>query len=241
MPDPTIISSYDSGLHSANLDETISRLDRQTQWKDLSTVIITPASGSIPTRVVASWLAMMTPPNNRVCRLMAIGMEVGAAYSSCIESILNHPELSTWKYVLTIEHDNMPASDSMVRLLETAEAHPEFSAISGLYFTKMWSGVAQCWGDPNDLPLNFRPQKPDPNGGLKEVCGTGMGFGLFRLSMFKDERLRRPWFKTTASTTEGMYSQDLYFWTDARKHGHRCAVDCSIKIGHLDPVNDIVW
>jgi hypothetical protein len=73
---------------------------------------------------------------------------------------------------------------------------------------------------------------PDPNGGLIEVCGTGMGFALWRLSMFKDERLRRPWFKT--QTIGGVSTQDLYFAGDARKYGYRFAVDCSIKVGHHD-------
>jgi hypothetical protein len=79
--EPTIISSYDSGIHSANLDDTISRLDRGKSWTDLSTIIITPASGTIPTRVVASWLSLMTPPKNKLVRLTAVGMEVGEAYS----------------------------------------------------------------------------------------------------------------------------------------------------------------
>ena len=68
-----------------------------------------------------------------------------------------------------------------------------------------------------------------------------MGFNLWRLSMFKDPKLRKPWFKTLASGTEGIGTQDLYFWGDARKHGHRCAIDCSVKVGHYDHVGDICW
>jgi hypothetical protein len=33
----------------------------------------------------------------------------------------------------------------------------------------------------------------------------------------------------------------LYFWNDARRHGYKCAVDCSVRVGHYDEVNDIVW
>jgi hypothetical protein len=51
--------------------------------------------------------------------------------------------------------------------------------------------------------------------------------------MFKDPRLRRPWFKTTADKT-GVGTQDLYFWSDARKYGYKCAIDCSVKVGHYD-------
>jgi hypothetical protein len=51
--------------------------------------------------------------------------------------------------------------------------------------------------------------------------------------MFKDGRLRRPWFKTQADAG-GVATQDLYFWGDARKYGFRCAIDCSVKVGHHD-------
>ena len=125
------------------------------------------------------------------------------------------------------------------------ELHPEFSAIGGLYWLKGPGGHPQIWGDPSDPVVNFRPQPPDPNGGLVECCGTGMGFTLWRLSMFKDERLRRPWFKTIAGK-EGVGTQDLYFWGDARKHGYRCAIDCSVKVGHYDMtgafgIEDFTW
>ena len=238
MNEPVIISSYDGGRHNADLDKTISRLDREAMWKDVSTVIVTPAAGSIPTRVVASWMGMMKPPNGKSTHLWAMGTEVGEAYTRMIEGILAHPDLSKWKYLLCIEHDNAPPPDGMVRLLQQMEAHPEFAAIGGLYFTKGPGGCAQIWGDPREIPVNFRPQKPVPEA-LVECCGTGMGFTVFRLEMFKDPRLRRPWFKTVASRGEGVGTQDLYFWGDARQHGYRCAVDCAIKVGHFD--GETMW
>jgi len=159
-----------------------------------------------------------------------MGMEVGQAFSSCIESILAHPDLSKYKYVLTLEHDNTPPPDGIVKILQCIDAHPEYAAIGGLYYTKGAGGCAQIWGDPKDPVTNFRPQVP--NGVLMESVGTGMGFTVFRLDMFKDERLRRPWFVT--QTENGVATQDLYFWSDARKHGYRCAIDCTIKVGHYD-------
>ena len=68
-----------------------------------------------------------------------------------------------------------------------------------------------------------------------------MGFNLWRLSMFKDERLAKPWFKTKCSKEEGVGTQDLAFWGDARKYGYRCAIDNRVLVGHLDHVNDITW
>lgn len=234
MTQPQIISSYEPGKHSADLKKTISRLDKECAYKDLSTIIIVPAFGSIPTRVVASWLNMYTPPNQKVVRLFAQGMEVGEAYSACIENILANPELAKFKYICFLEHDNLVPPDGLVKLLMHMEERPEFGGISSLYFTKGYGGVAQIWGDSKDPILNFRPQKPDPNGGLVECNGTGMGFAVMRLSMFKNKKLRRPWFKTTSSQAEGCYTQDLFFSTDAKKNGYRFAVACDVRVGHFD-------
>jgi len=238
---PQIISAYDGGKHNANLDKAVERLDQGVAYKDLSTVIVIPTIKPVPIRVVSSWLGLMSPPNNRTCRLFTAGMEIGEAYTRTIESILIHPDLSNWKYVLFIESDNAPPPDGVLNLLAKMEKHPEYAAIGGLYFTKGHGGVAQIWGDPHSAPFNFRPQKPDVNGGLVECNGTGMGFTVFRLAMFKDPKLRRPWFKTTSSRTEGMTTQDLYFWSDARKCGYRCAIDCSIKVGHYSEIDDTMW
>ncbi len=68
-----------------------------------------------------------------------------------------------------------------------------------------------------------------------------MGFTMFRMAMFRDERLRRPWFKTPASREEGCATQDLYFWNDARKYGYRCAIDCAVKVGHYSAADDRMW
>lgn len=238
---PQIISSYDSGRHNADLEKTVSRLDRVGAYKDQSTVIVVPALKSVPTKAVASWLNMYSPPNQKVVRLFAVGMEVGEAYSRTIQSILDHPDLKSYKYVLTLEADNVPPPDGFVNLLARAEAHPEFACIGGLYFTKGYGGQPQIWGDPREHPLNFKPCRPDPLGGLVECNGTGMGFNLWRLSMFADPKLRRPWFKTTADQVNGMFTQDLYFATDAKKHGYRFAIDCSVKVGHYDVNEDVVW
>lgn len=224
-----------SGAHNSNLEEVCSRIIKGGSWKRQRVIVVIPAGETIPAKVALSLWNLVFPPNNGVVRILAQGMEVGEAYSVAIEGILQHPELSKWEYVLTVEHDNAPPVDGVVKLIERMEEHPEYSAISGLYFTKGFGGVPQIWGDIKDPIVNFRPQPPDVNGGLVECYGIGMGFALHRLSMFKDERLRKPWFKTLKGKNgEGVGTQDLYFWGDARKYGYRCAVDCSVRVGHYD-------
>lgn len=228
------------GKHSMNLSTTNERLRKDGSWKKQRIVVILPSDKLMPAKVALSHWNLIFPPNNGVVRILAVGTEVGHAYSEAIESVLNHPELSQWEYILTIESDNMPPPDGVIKLLADMDAHPDIHCIGGLYFTKGDGGVAHIWGDPKDPVLNFRPQLPDPNGGLVECCGSSMGFHMWRMSMFKDDRLRKPFFKTIAGS-EGVGTQDLYFWGDARKYGYRTAVDCSVKVGHYDWQSDIVW
>jgi hypothetical protein len=228
------------GAHNGNLTQTRARLIRGASWKKQRIIVVIPAGASIPAKVSLSHWNLIFPPNQGIVRILAQGLEVGEAYSTAIDQVLAHPDLGTWEYLLTLEHDNCPPSDGVLKLAERLEGHPELACVGGLYFTKGEGGVAQIWGDPKDPVLNFRPQLPDPDGGLVECCGTGMGFNLWRLSMFKDVRLNRPWFRTIAGK-EGVGTQDLHFWGDARKYGYRCAIDCSVKVGHYDSVTDIVW
>jgi hypothetical protein len=227
------------GIHNGDVGKARSRIKKSASWKRQRIVVIIPAGGSIPTKVALTHWNLVFPPNNGVARIAAIGMEVGEAYSTAIEQILAHPDLGTWEYILTIEHDNMPPADGVLKLLERMEANPRLSCVGGLYYTKGEGGMPQIWGDPKDPILNFRPQLPDTNGGLVECCGTGMGFNLFRMKMFKDKKLRKPWFVT--EKYNGVTTQDLYFWMDARKYGYRCAIDCSVLVGHYDLASDVVW
>jgi hypothetical protein len=236
---PQLIIQDFGGIHNKDLSKTSARLIKGASWKKQRIIVIIPSGDMIPAKVALSHWNLYFPPNNGVIRMLAQGMEVGDAYSTAIQGILDNPELQNWEYILTIEHDNMPPPDGVIKLIEQMEAHPEFSCIGGLYFTKGEGGVAQIWGDPKDSQINFRPQLPDINGGLVECCGTGMGFNLFRVKMFKDPKLRRPWFVTQKK--EGVATQDLYFWSDARKYGYRCAIDCSVRVGHFDHINDMVW
>jgi hypothetical protein len=67
-----------------------------------------------------------------------------------------------------------------------------------------------------------------------------MGFALWRMDMFKDKKLRKPWFKTQADS-QGIGTQDLYFAADAKKYGYKCAVDCDVLVGHYSIEGDFTW
>ena len=239
MTKAEIITFPGAGRHNDNLDHSRTRVLEGGSWKKQRIAVLLPASQTMATKVALSQWNLIFPPNNGVFRMVCMGMEVGDAYSQAIEFVLSHPEISKWEYILTVEHDNVPPCDGVLKLCESMEQHPELCAISGLYWTKGYNACAQIWGDVEDPVLNFRPQVPKPET-VQECCGIGMGFALWRLKTFKDKKLRKPWFKTTASR-EGCGTQDLYFWGDARKYGYRCGVDTRVTVGHYDLEGDFVW
>ena len=214
------LTLYDGvGEQNKDLEKSHARLLKGGSWLKQRIVMLIPTGDQIPAKVCLSWMNMAFPPNQAVVRILMQGMEVGDAYSTAIEQVLADPNLSQWEYILTVEHDNCPPADGVIRLLERMEEHPELSAIGGLYFIKNY-GPSQIWGDPKDTTgLNYRPQLPDPNGGLVECCGVAQGFTLFRMSMFKDQRLQRPLFRTmNGKDGQGVGTQDLMFWKIGRAH-----------------------
>lgn len=234
------IVSYDFGRHNADFEKASSRIIEGGSWKKQRIIVMLPAAQTIPTKVALSHWNLIFPPNQPVYRMLCLGMEVGDAYSQAIEAVIAHPQLSEWEYVLTVEHDNVPAPDGVLKLLKRMDERPELSCISGLYWTKFEGGVPQIWGSPQQDPvINFRPQPPVP-GDLVECYGTGMGFALWRLAMFKDKNIKRPLFVTKAGA-DGVGTQDLAFWGEARKWGYRCGVDCDVLVGHYDLSADVVW
>lgn len=233
------IVTQEVGRHNADLQRTSADILRRGVWKKQRVVTIIPAGGMMPTKAALALRNLIFPPNQAMHIIAALGMEVGEAYSQTIDMVLAHPDLSTWEYILTVEHDNIPPSDGVLKLIERMENHKELSCIGGLYWTKGEGGVPQIWGDAKDAQVNFRPQAPIP-GELVECCGTGMGFNLWRMSMFHDKRLPRPLFKTIAGK-QGVGTQDLAFWSEARKLGFRCAIDCAVLVGHYDVQNDFCW
>lgn len=240
MQPQIVIENYE-GRHNSNLDETIARLENSKSYQDLSTICIVPTRGVIAAKVVQSWWGMMNPMNQKFIRVFMIGMEVGAAYSAAIEQILANPVLSTWKYIMTLEEDNMPPPDGLLKLYE---GMGKYDVIGGLYWTKGELGQPMIYGDPRSMPLSFIPQKPVLDT-IQECNGLGMGFNLFKMDIFKDQRVPRPFFRTlqeySPTTGARSYTQDLYFYENIHKLGYKVACDTRIKVGHYDIENDIVW
>ena len=218
-------------------------------YKDNSTVLILPTRGVIHWKVMQAIQNLVPLMNQKRAFMYAVGQEVGQAYNSLIKGILADPNLSKWKYIMTLEDDNMPMPDAHLRLIETIESGG-YDAVSGIYFTKGDFNMPQCYGDP-DLyrstgELDMRPRnvvQALQKGHVMECNGIAMGCALWRMDMFRE--LPEPWYVTCNEWSEGAggkcFTQDLYFCEKAKRAGKRFAVDFRVRVGHLDVETGIVY
>jgi hypothetical protein len=240
-------------------------------YKDSSTVIVVPTRGierhtkdercgrgdhdacfipAVPLRVVQSWQNLIAPMNQKRAFLYAVGREVGKAYDAMVAGILADPNLSKWKYIMTLEDDNLVPPDAHIRLLESIEAGP-FDAVSALYFTKGPINMPMAYGDPAKYraggELEFRPRDLGPHiargENVIEVNGIAMGCALWRMDLFR--AMPQPWFVTVNDVVPGKgaaaWTQDLFFCKHARQCGKRLATDLRVRCGHLDVESGIVY
>lgn len=220
-----------------------------TTYKDNSTVVIVPSRDEMfHVKVVSAWSGLIAPMNQKRAWLYAIGDEVGHAYNRMIADILANPELSKWKYVMTLESDNLPPPDAQIRLLECIEQY-RLDAVSGIYFTKGDINMPMAYGDPAEFArtgvLDFRPRDITEclaAGTTMEVNGIACGCSLYRMDLFRE--VPQPWFVTTADLVDGVpvgFTQDLHFCMNARKRGKRFGVDMRVRVGHLDLASGTVY
>lgn len=239
---PEIILPGNPGVHNSDIAKTNSRLGASKSYKDLSTVIVVPTRGgrSLCPRFVSAMIGLMRPMNQQTFGpVFMSGMEVGAAFNSAVEMILGNPVLSKFRYLLTCEDDTIPAPDGLLKLYESIE---DYDAVGGLYFTKGEAGMPMIYGSPDETPLNFVPQKVQPES-LQRCNGLGCGFTLFRMSVFK--KLDKPYFQTVQNwspTTGGRgFTQDLHCFERMAKLGMKVACDTRVKCAHYDIENDQLW
>ena len=152
----------DTGFHNRDLQAANARLSAFGNWKKQRIVMVIPGGDAIDPAVYLTHRGLIFPPNQAMTPIYIRNAEVGAAFDEAVNLILDHPELRQWEYILTIEHDNTPQPDGVLRLVKAMETHPQFDAISGLYWTKGELGAPQIWGDISDSIENYRPQAPQP-------------------------------------------------------------------------------
>lgn len=240
------VPSQAIGFHNqqyATSGPTHTEIVRGNSYKVRSTVCFVPSLGSIPVRVVQSWNGLMKGMNQKFTQIFLVNQEVGQAYEQMVDILRSNPELQTWQYVLTLEEDNCPPPDGLLKLYDDIESG-NWDAVGALYWTKGFGGKPMCYGRPDVTPRDFVPWLPPP-GSVVQCHGLGMGFTLFKMKMFLDPRFERPLFKTEQSHIPGvgtkMYTQDLRFFENAGKLGYRVACSSNVLVGHYSAADDKMW
>ena len=213
-------------------------------------IIVPSRSATLNVRFVQHLNSIIYPMNARRAFFWVTGAEVGDAYDSQVKEILAHPELASYKYLLTIEDDMLVPADAIIRLLEAIEAGP-YDGVGALYFTKSPDfPMPMIYGDAAQFArtgvLDFRPHDPTPylkdGGSIVECNGIAMGCSLYRLQSFRD--VQGPWFQTVSDLTpQGAqgWTQDLFWCAKAKRAGKRFAVDCRVRCGHADWTQGVVY
>jgi hypothetical protein len=182
---------------------------------------IVATRGWVKSEIYACHLDMVWPQNSPRRLMVISGAEVGAAYESAIEYVVNKLN-PTPTYVFTVEDDMLPPQDALHRLLTVLQSMPpDVAAIGGLYNTKEEQTKPLLFGQ--DYSFMAVPKEL----GLVETSIMPMGCTLYRTDVFK--KMPRPWFETTAYQT-----QDAYFSLRATKLGWKFYIDTRIQCGHMD-------
>lgn len=269
--------TIDQLLDQARFRQSFEVLPKGDTFKDLSTIIICPIPGPKTEKkhlnckkcktlneydswsfqglhpiFVEAYKRLIKPMNVPVIEMMPSGFEVGDAYNRSIDMILETPALRDFKYILTLEYDNIipfiPDTQGPLMMLYETMEKGKFDAVGGLYWTKGTPSMPLIYGDPKEgrkTPAGmFKVRHDWKPGDIVECNGMGMGWTLFKLDLFRDKRLKKPWFQTINDHSKKgprLYTQDLFFFEKFRKLGYRCAVDTRIKLGHLDFRSGVIY
>lgn len=227
------------GKHNSDLDKSRDRLSKLSSYQNLSTICIIPTDGLIPAKVAESWLNQTSQMNQKFMRLMMIGMEKYYGFNSCIENILNNPVLNKFKYILTLEEDTVIPFDGLHKLYESIQ---NYDVVGGLAFTKGVNGNPLVYGDPSFFPHTMSRSNVYPES-VQTCFGLGTNYTLFKLDIFKDERLKKPWFNNDPRRTPNkpLSEIDFAFFDNLHKIGYKVGCDTRVRLGRYDMETGLVW
>lgn len=225
-------------------------------YQDKSIVCIIPTRGSIDVQVVDSWFKLITPINNKFTKLFMANGELAEAYNTGVLMALNNPQLSKSRFLLTMEDDNIPPPEGILKLidsfLEHEKAGDKYWAISGVYWTKPSRDCIEhapiAWGCIEDENTEWNMKVPPlkEDGSVTHCCLIPQGFTLYDLDLFR--KIEYPWFKVVEHHPENFgivneqpATQDSYFFKKVWDAGYKVGVRADVKVGHLDPRTKQIW
>lgn len=237
-----------------NVEKDLQTYVKLNSYQDKSVVCVIPTRGSVDIEVVDSWFKLITPINHKFTKLFIAGGATDDAYNTALQLILNDPLLSKYRFLLTMEDDNIPPPDGIVKLvesmLEKEQAGDKYWAISGVYWTKPSRDCIEhapiAWGCVEDGEWNMKAPPLKEDGSVTQCCLIPQGFTLYDLNLFR--KMQYPWFKVVEANHninsidwEPPATQDSYFFKNVWEAGYKVGVRADVKVGHLDPRTKQIW
>ena len=135
-------------------------------------------------------------------------------------------------YVLWLDSDMVFPPNTLERMLDVLDKHPEVDILSGLYFRRghPFTPVLFSKLEVNGNVLDWEGYDDFPKE-LFEIAGCGFGGVLMRADCLLDIAAKEGggvWFTPIANAGE-----DLAFCVRARQNGYRIFCDPSIEFGHM--------
>lgn len=220
------------GVHNIDPEASAQRLKKANSYKDLSTVCIIHTSGLINAKIAENWMNQISQMNQKFIRLPIVGMEKYEAFNQTIEFALASPGMRDFKYILTMEEDTLVPFDGLVKLFESIE---KYDVVGGLKFSQGIEGKPMVYGHPQMIPASYVSVPLIPEA-IQECLGIGTAFTLFKLDIFKNPDLKKPWFKKP-----NLGGPDLAFFDNIHKLGYKVACDTRVRLGNFDSENQLVW
>ena len=119
----------------------------------------------------------------------------------------------------------------------------EYDIVGGLAFSKGPEGKPMVYGGPNNFFGTMTKTGVYPET-IQACRAVSTSYTLFKLDIFKNEKLKKPWFRSDPRIKMGESKNeeiDLSFFDELNKLGYKVACDTRVRLGKYDMATDTIW
>lgn len=136
--------------------------------------------------------------------------------------------------LLTLDYDTLFSQRHVDQLIYDFVNHPEIHALAALQVKRQ-----------SNLAL-LHTGRPDGQAHVKDgfaVCKSAH-FGLTLIRADRVRALPKPWFAAQANEagewSDGRVDEDIWFWRRWEAAGNTLAVDCNVRVGHVEEMTRVM-
>jgi hypothetical protein len=135
---------------------------------------------------------------------------------------------------LTLDYDTLFSRRHVDQLIYDFASHPEYHALAALQI-KRQSNLAL-------LHTGSADGRAQVKNGFSVCKSAHFGLTLIRADLVR--ALPKPWFAASANEAgewgDGRVDEDIWFWRRWEAAGHTLAVDCNVRVGHVEEMTRIM-